>query len=489
MGSPESRNASAIQTNEGRYTLHVTTREVVVEVVARDHHGHPVNDLTQQDFEIFENAQKAPASQRRISGFRVIDPEVQEASEQAKAPGAVLPLGGRCEIRSTLHYELAFHPADWSSGTHNIRIVARRKHVTLSYRSQVYFGVTAGADRLSPGDLKAVNAEISDAACYHLGVPSSILLNAAREESGDPKTEQFLITVPPESLDFAGIDASSRQLHLEYGVCTFTRTGNIIGLWKSSLHRTVSASDLSAILDAGWSERLRMPRRGVPALARIVVLEPRSGNVGTIDLALANPARVTRTSARQQLAIPMEKETERTGGNGSLGSLLPAPGAFCGDVYELPRTTTLLPGDFRALNAVGAVFTDFFNVPERILPHGIPGSTARTEWFGVDYYGEFWIQQPGQYEFEFSADDGADLYIDDHLLLANDGIHPPRTVSGTVKLLAGKHAIHLPYFQGPTYVSLVLKVKPPNGILDVFDIRDYARPRPIDGAVHTTATK
>jgi len=193
---------------------------------------------------------------------------------------------------------------------------------------------------------------------------------------------------------------------------------------------------------------------------------------------IAKSSHLSESTPRHRLILPEDAAagiSEHVGGHLSLGSPVPAPNSLCGDVYELPQTTLFLPDDFKSLNAVGAVYTNSLSVPESILPEGLPGSTPRSDWFGIDYYGEFWVTKPGKYEFVLSADDGADLYIDERRIVDDDGIHPPQTVSGTVKLDAGRHTIHLPYFQGPTYVSLVLQVKPPDGILDVFDLRNYAR--------------
>jgi hypothetical protein len=153
-------------------------------------------------------------------------------------------------------------------------------------------------------------------------------------------------------------------------------------------------------------------------------------------------------------------------------------------VYELPTTTSFLPSDFRALNAVGSVFTDSFDVSEQVPRQGVPGSTRRSEWFGVDYYGEFWVRVAGEYEFVLDADDSADLYIDDRRIITDDGIHPPETARKKIELEAGRHTIHLPYFEGPKYVNLILQIKPPSGDLRVFDIRDYRRPAQVESPAH-----
>jgi len=69
----EPQKAGAVQDESG-YTLHLTTREVLVEVVARDRQNHPVNDLTQSDFNVFEGKHQSAEGQKAISGFRIIDP-------------------------------------------------------------------------------------------------------------------------------------------------------------------------------------------------------------------------------------------------------------------------------------------------------------------------------------------------------------------------------------------------------------------------------
>jgi hypothetical protein len=115
------------------YTLHVTAREVVVEVVARDHEGHPVNDLTRNDFEAFEGTRTSKDGTKRFTGLPTIDPASDTDASADHPKSVVLPLGGRCEIRSTVHYELAFHPSRWTSGYHSNTVSTTRARITFSY--------------------------------------------------------------------------------------------------------------------------------------------------------------------------------------------------------------------------------------------------------------------------------------------------------------------------------------------------------------------
>ena len=462
------------------YTLHVTTREVIVEVVARDPKNHPVNNLAQGEFEIYEGRHRSTEGLKTISGFRTIDPSLENSHTDDRLRSVVLPLGGRCEIRTTVHYELAFRPGNWTSGYHSIVVTTTRHHVTLSYRAQYYIGVSDIAASPTRREPKDIRSDLSSAACYHPGIPASLSLSAKKIETEELSQLHYSVRVLPGSLQLAGVEQHSDHVQLEYGVCTFSRSGSLLGYWHFSENRSISPADISTVLSDGWLESVVIPRKGNPALARFVVLEPKTGNLGTIDLStdahiLSDQPEDSDPEESTHVLVAAENvgTARRTA---SLGSPVPRPGALCGDVYELPTATKLLPADFQSLNAVGAVYTNSLNVREQMLELGIPGSTQRSEWFGIDYYGQFWVTRPGKYLFFLNADDGADLYIDEHKVIGDDGIHPPQTVSGSITLDAGRHTIHLPYFEGPKYVNLILQVKAPDGELKLFDVRDFPDP-------------
>jgi hypothetical protein len=133
-----------------------------------------------------------------------------------------------------------------------------------------------------------------------------------------------------------------------------------------------------------------------------VVREPKSGNIGSIDLAtnvrtLADAPRSSEANDPTHILVASSEPTALGRPGKSLGSPLPKRSALCGDVDELPLTTTFLPGDFKVLNAVGAVYTKLAQRRGANAAEGVPGSTLRHEWFGIDYYGEFWVSIPRRY--------------------------------------------------------------------------------------------
>ena len=157
----------------------------------------------------------------------------------------------------------------------------------------------------------------------------------------------------------------------------------------------------------------------------------------------------------------------------SFGVTASLPGSLRGTVYELAPLTPRLP-DLTRLHPVGILYTYSLNVPQRLYTEGMPGVTDRVEWFAIDYEGDFQIDKPGKYRFDLTSDDGAKLYIDDNLIIDNDGIHEAQSLRGSAVLSAGIHHLHVPYFQGPRdFVALVLEIAPPGEDFRVFDVRDF----------------
>jgi hypothetical protein len=160
----------------------------------------------------------------------------------------------------------------------------------------------------------------------------------------------------------------------------------------------------------------------------------------------------------------------------TFGTTTVLPAGLSGVIYHIRRNTNRLP-DFRKLKPAGRIYTSSLNVPPQDFKQGFPGVTRRSEWFAIDYTGRFWVDKPGAYTFVLTSDDGARLYIDDQLVVDNDGMHPPSDIRGGVDLSSGIHGIRVSYFQGPRFqVALVLKVAPPGEGLRVFSTDEFKPP-------------
>ncbi len=81
--------------------------------------------------------------------------------------------------------------------------------------------------------------------------------------------------------------------------------------------------------------------------------------------------------------------------------------------------------------------------------------------FGVQYEGYIKIPENGNYTFYTNSDDGSSLYIDDQMIVSNDGEHASQERSGTIELTAGFHKIKVWFFQGGGGMSLDASLEGP----------------------------
>jgi hypothetical protein len=80
--------------------------------------------------------------------------------------------------------------------------------------------------------------------------------------------------------------------------------------------------------------------------------------------------------------------------------------------------------------------------------------------FAITYSGYIKIEESGVYDFYVLSDDG--LFIDDELVVDNNGSHSPRTRSGNVGLKKGFHKFYLEYFEDCEGEELKLYYKSEN---------------------------
>jgi len=160
----------------------------------------------------------------------------------------------------------------------------------------------------------------------------------------------------------------------------------------------------------------------------------------------------------------------------NFGTTVVVPGGLEGVIYHISKNTLAIP-NLQKEKPRGKIYTSSLNIPGRDFAEGFPGVSKRFEWFAIEYTGRFWIEKPGEYQFALMSDDGSRLYIDDRLVVNNDGIHAARTVAGGVELSGGVHKIRVQYFQGPKLqVALVLQVAGPDEELRVFSTDEFKPP-------------
>src|SRR5207302_8893405 len=81
--------------------------------------------------------------------------------------------------------------------------------------------------------------------------------------------------------------------------------------------------------------------------------------------------------------------------------------------------------------------------------------------FGLKFDGYFKIERDGAYKLSTTSDDGSKVYIDGKPVVDNDGVHAPKTASGTAKLSQGVHKVTVLFFQGPGGAELDVQIPGP----------------------------
>lgn len=95
------------------------------------------------------------------------------------------------------------------------------------------------------------------------------------------------------------------------------------------------------------------------------------------------------------------------------------------------------------------------------------------ERFGFEFRGYINVPETGMYNFSTASDDGSQLFIDNEIVVENDGLHGLKKVSNLVALQAGYHEIIVRYFEGTggddlkvTWASEKIAEQPiPDGVL------------------------
>jgi hypothetical protein len=71
------------------------------------------------------------------------------------------------------------------------------------------------------------------------------------------------------------------------------------------------------------------------------------------------------------------------------------------------------------------------------------------------------LPSDGDYTFYLASDDGGKLFLDDKLLINNDGVHGTIELGGKTTLSKGKHILEVRYFQSGGASDLVVSLEGP----------------------------
>ncbi len=389
--------------HDSRTFLTVTTREVVVDVVATDRHEQTIPDLEPGDFAVFEVDGNGKGGAQRITSVRYLPPLSQPA-ENRSAVGLHVRLGSGCAERTTSHYEVTYRvTADQiRAGLHHISIRSRRPGVQLAFGAHYYVAGTERIEDPNKEDPKANEARLVQAACFHSTAPLSLPLDVHRIETQFQDQLRYELTLPATALALASLASGNRAVQLEYAACSLDQNALPMHFMRSTEARTLSMGEYAQATIHGFSSFLELPGLDHTAAIRFVVRDKVTGNMGVALVEAPEQLKSGQLTPDEAKAEQQWKKRLASGSRefgdgfpplgpiGSFGSPERREGAMCGDVYELASGTTHLP-NFWSLDSIGSLYTYLLEVPHQQFwkTGGIPGVTRATEWFGIDYHGRF----------------------------------------------------------------------------------------------------
>jgi len=133
-------------------------------------------------------------------------------------------------------------------------------------------------------------------------------------------------------------------------------------------------------------------------------------------------------------------------------------------VYNLASTQPTALPNFSLLTPVGTFTTDKLNVQAQTWANSFPlfptPLKSMKEWYGVVCKGVYSSPKAESVKFSLGSDDGSKLYLDNVLVIDNDGLHSPATVTGTVNMQKRDYDVKVEYYQGPqTEIQLELQLE------------------------------
>ncbi len=114
-----------------------------------------------------------------------------------------------------------------------------------------------------------------------------------------------------------------------------------------------------------------------------------------------------------------------------------APGSQAGLQYNYYEGSWSVLPNFAALTPVKSGTVAIFDLTPR----------NRNDQFAFRFKGKLSIARAGAYTFFTTSDDGSQLFINNTLVVNNDGLHAPTELSGTINLTAGEHDIVATIFE------------------------------------------
>lgn len=147
-----------------------------------------------------------------------------------------------------------------------------------------------------------------------------------------------------------------------------------------------------------------------------------------------------------------------------------SPGNVRGEIYTINYRESKMNKAVKAKNLKDGLTCDFYKlrIDKTTKIKGEPTKSfvvnnftvpaeAKAPSFGLKYNGYINVPETGVYSFYFTCDDSGILYIDDQVIIDNEGPHSPVEKSGQAALAKGLHPIRLDFVEAGGGYTLRIK--------------------------------
>ena len=141
----------------------------------------------------------------------------------------------------------------------------------------------------------------------------------------------------------------------------------------------------------------------------------------------------------------------------ALFSSKPVPRGLLAKFYATPRPLSALPAFPPNSNLLKTIVVKNLNFPSS-YDFGNLGISTR---FAGVFEGYITVPKTGKWTFFTSSAQGSKLYIDDSVVVNNNGVHGNTEKEGTLHLIKGSHSFRVEYFNGDGRGNLVVSWKGP----------------------------
>jgi len=131
-------------------------------------------------------------------------------------------------------------------------------------------------------------------------------------------------------------------------------------------------------------------------------------------------------------------------------------------VFDLRALVPNSIPNYDILTPVATIVIDQFDVIDSDYSNSFPKFPNNLKYllenYGLSCSGVIRAPETSMYTFYLTSDDGSKLFVNDRLLIDNDGLHSTRAYLNSIPLTKGDHNIKIDYFQGPrNRISLILE--------------------------------